>query len=322
MSENHRSCLLALGSTLILLAGCMAHEGSELEASPQVCGSLPEAAGGETVSGAVSLAHGGFPDSARGFPTPPSEIAYSGTGIFGMSLVKGDHRVDLSAHEKSPDDGIYYNWTVYRTTDYDVRALCGRHANEFYVYGLALDGSPVLERWDLEPWPSGAYYTERKVAGTPLGTPVRASQTFMRYEKPFVKPALRTPPIVTRSPLPSPAISGEVVEIEADPEGRFLMLRSVDAQGGSTLTRFVPSSGALVVVADPTTHPQMASANNFVFLDSTERGRLIRVGFDESLRLLYLVDAQNDGDFESSFVLMNGMENSQALPGFTTTLYP
>lgn len=256
----------------------------------------------------------------RNFPTPPSEIAYIGDGVFGMSLIPGANRVDFEAHEKSPDNRLIYEWTMHGDTSFQVLAVCGRHANEYYICG-AMDGALVLERWELVPWTTGAYYTERKSATEPIGTSVDAFRTFLRYRGPFVEPAMRTAPDLVRTTLSAPLLSGQVQELEVDPENRFLVFRTTDAQGASTLTQYELATGAVAVLGTPATHPLLTATACMRFLDSSELGRLLKVE-TTGLDILYLVDDKNDGVFERSLVLRVGEENYSALPESTLTLYP
>lgn len=269
-----------------------------------------------------SETHSGLASETRGLGGIDRKIAYIGEGFFGVSIEPEPNRVIISAHEKSRANGEYYEWTAHRTTDFEVQALCGRHANEFYVFGSYADGSQVLERWILEPWQTGAYFTERKTADTAIGTPVEPFDTIVRYNGPFIEPADRPNPVVTRTALHTPSIPGEVLDLEADPEGRFLVFLVRDAQGKSAFLSYDLSSGSQSTLATASLHPRVADAFLFRFLDSTHEGRLISASLPGRSDVLYLVDEKNDGVFESSMILKNGAEHYYALPGFTLTKYP
>lgn len=293
-------CLMASA----ILSGCAASQRAPVaeSAPPTTFGAVPTA-------------------SSAGFPTPPREIAYSSVdGVFGMSLAGSPNRVEFAAHERSPDTGTHYEWSMHADTAYPVLAVCGRHANQFYVCGQAANGLQ-LERWVLTPWQTGAYYTERRSSTAPLGTSVTPYRTQLRYRGPFVTPAQRTPPVLVRTPISAPSLPGTVVELEADPEDRYLTFRSLDAQGRSSVYQFDLSSGTTALLASSTSTPALAAAACMYFMDSTELGRLLKIETN-GLDIVYLVDEKNDGLFESSLVLRVGEENYNALPEATLLRYP
>lgn len=265
--------------------------------------------------------HASSPSTIRAFPGTSSKIAYIGEGFFGRSLIKEPNRVIVESHEKSRSDGVYHEWTAHRDTTFEVTCVCARHANEFYVYGRNSQSAPVLERWDLSPWPSGGYHTERNAAQSPVGISVRPSDTIVKYSGPFVEPALRTPPVITQTALTAPTLPDEVVEMEVDPEGRFLIFLVKDAQGVAALIRYDIPNASVTTIATAASTPLLQSATGCRFLDSTTEGRLIQAG-SGGLYTLYLRDADNDGVFEDSFKLKAGAEHYYALPEFTLTLYP
>lgn len=270
---------------------------------------------GRDLSGAIGNAR------VDGFPTPQHEVAYShADGVFGMSLSTAANRVDFVANERGPDNKTHYEWTMHADTAYPVLAVCGRHANQFYVCGQAANGLQ-LERWVLTPWQTGAYYTERRSSTAPLGTSVTPYRTQLRYRGPFVTPAQRTPPVLVRTPISAPSLPGTVVELEADPEDRYLTFRSLDAQGRSSVYQFDLSSGTTALLASSTSTPALAAAACMYFMDSTELGRLLKIETN-GLDIVYLVDEKNDGLFESSLVLRIGEENYNALPEATLLRYP
>lgn len=240
---------------------------------------------------------------------------------FHMVLDLAPGGVRIAAKERSPDNLEWYTWDVLAGTSFTPKAYCSRHANEFFVIGLDGAGAVVLEMWALTPWVNGAYFTEKRISTAPIGTPTNSTPTQLRYTGPFVDPANRPTPSLVRTTLSFPPNVSLPEEIEVDPERRFLILRHLDAQGGSTLTQLSLLDGALTVLASAATHPVLAGADAMMFLDSTERGRLLYVRGLSGTNL-YLEDGDNDGVFESSMDLSVGTASYRALPPFTLTEYP
>lgn len=302
MTTNNAS-LLALVALSTVLAGCVSQAPSAQEPAEP----LTHALTGD------SRALGGDSDT-------PTFTAFA-SNEFGIGLTPNETEVRIDAFEISPRTGVIYKWDATAQTSYEVIAVCSRHANEHYVYGKHSDGSPVLEQWVLVPWTDGAYYTERKPSSTPIGTPVTPSVTNLRYKGPFIDPGQRTTPVLTRTALTAPTGIGKVAEVEVDPEGRYLVFRTVDGAGASTLEQLELSTGSIVTIASPTTHSKLSVAEEFCFIDSTELGRVLVV-FTDNLERFFLEDKDNDGVFESSFSVQLGEELYNALPPFTLTWYP
>ncbi len=274
---------------------------------------------------------GGSPEIA----TPPS---VDGSSAFGLSVSRkysayghAEFRrileqistgVTITTLEKSPDTGVWHRWTADASTSYEPLAVCSRHANEFYVVGRNADTSLVLEKWDLEPWPTGAFSTERVSVSSPLGVPASPQRTAVRYQGPFVEPPSRSTPILNRSGLGAVTLQGlEAVEAEVDPEGRFVVVRAVDGNTRSSLIRVELASGSEEVLGDWQTIPELAGAETMNFLHSTELGRLLCVR-TEAPYDVFLRDAQDDGQFEGAMLLTAGTEEMNTLPSATLTDYP
>ena len=292
---------------LLVATSCGAPSGARMGVSP-----------GEGDSPPVPQ-HDSSASVSRDLGGQAGHIAYV-TGEHSIRLVPEDGRVRIKASERSPDDGLHYSWDAEVVTTVDVVSIGARHANEFYVYGLAPNGASVIERWELQPWTNGAHYTERTASTEPIGVPVRAAQTQARYRGPFIEPALRAKPVVDRIPLVMPNVPGTVVEVDIDPEARFLVFRSVNSAGESTLVQYEFLSGQTTILGTKATHPLLAEATNMRFVDSTEEGRMLSVETGGLLNA-FLIDKESDGVFESSIELGYGEEIFRALPAFTLTWY-
>ena len=257
---------------------------------------------------------------SAGLPWSSGDSVWMGAD-FGMHYEPSPHRVDFKATERNPETRDYHTWTFNAVTTYTILEMCARTAGEFYVYG-EMDGSgAVLERWVISPWPSGAYYTHHPSSAEPIGNPIPRGATVLRYKGPFIDPGQRTPPVLTRTPLAVPSLTGDIVEMVADPEARFLILRTVDSGGASTLVQFEISTGATSVIATPNSLAALTKTKQMVVLDSTVMGRLIEL-WSRTQYNTYLQDVDNDGVFESTFDLELRDERDYALPEVTLTYYP
>lgn len=265
---------------------------------------------------ALSFASG----EGRAFGGQGNGFTVMATNDFTFGLTRNGNKVVLDASERSPTDRQHHAWNATAATAYEVVSVCARHANEFYVYGIFPSGDTVLERWDLQPAASGAYYTEKESSKTPVGTPTTANRLAIRYVPPFVPPPLRPVPVLSRTRLSSPIASETVAEIEVDPDGRFIVFRLVDDGGLSTLMQYDFATGNQVVIASGPSEPYLSSATSMVFLDSTGIGRILLVDTVAGNAVLFL-DTQNDGVFEGKNYLAANEVNI-GLPPLTTIWYP
>lgn len=296
---------------VLLATGCAAGDHRRSAPGAELVVEKPSAVESSVVRGDSSRDLGGG---------VPKHVAFV-TNQFGISLLTLEREVRIRVFEKDPEDGKYHRWNATAQTAYDVLSIRSRHGNEFYIYGVMPDGSEILERWDLSPWRPGAYRTERLASLEPIGVGIRPSVTKLRFTGPWVDPDLRTAPVLTRTALAMPEGLDEVVQIEVDPEGRFLLLLTRDAQGDSTLVQLDLSTNSLTTLATPISQPTLGAVDRVGFADSTELGRLI-VLINDDFTEIYLRDELNDGVFESSFIVPMGEEQLRILPPFTTTWSP
>ncbi len=297
--------LLGVLGTLSLLAGCRSSSSE----------GVGEGSGGAALSGDEET-----DGDLRGLGAGDSRVLAFVSSDFTFSLKPEGDRVTIQASERSPLDGKHYAWNMFGETSYEVRAVCARHANEFYIFGTHGSRESVLERWEIQPPSPGGMYTTRPTSRAPIGIPATNYKTEVRFPETFVDPAQRPKPKLVRTALPSPITNQEVAEMEVDPDGRFLLFRVLGRSGASAILQYELATGSQTRIGDPTTDPQLAEAASMVFAHSTLEGRILCVRTSGGRYLLFL-DAENDGVFEGRrFLDFGGID--RALPRDTVTWYP
>ncbi|MCA8978684.1 MAG: hypothetical protein KDC14_01565, partial [Planctomycetes bacterium] len=191
------------------------------------------------------------------------------------SLKRTDAGFQVNGTEESPQTGVRSRWKFGQELDYEVVAMTSRHGHEFYVAGAAAN-SLVLERFDLSVG-DGAFFTEKKVSGSPPGVEVDPIPTVLRLNRPYLEPGSRLAPAFSRVALSLPTDCVWILALGADPEGRFVLIAGKDSQGLGAIWRRDSSSGAFTRILEEGSYPFVADVTGFRFQDSTLEGRLLRV---------------------------------------------
>lgn len=137
----------------------------------------------------------------------------------------GQRRVQILRSERNPETEQWEPSVQDLRTTFDVTAVDGRTADDLFVAGGTESGEVVIERWSLGPV-AGAWSATLPNAGTALGTPVATSPLVERlvggsYLSPEERPAA---PALTRTELYRDPLPGGVRALQADPDGRYVLV--------------------------------------------------------------------------------------------------
>ncbi len=188
----------------------------------------------------------------------------------------------------------------------------------YYVAGLRGTGSDcesVIEEWVLR-FPDGSVVLRGSPPpprGTPASMPFISGATVQILGGTFVPPAGRRPvqPTLAKSVIHTSASAGPISAIEADPEGRFLLLRFHETGSLCSLDLGV-ANPVPVVELDAVAMPALANATGgltvyehstlgrfYELVEGVKHSGVIPSG---SLRNFF-IDGNNDGVFDSTYSL-------------------
>lgn len=209
---------------------------------------------------------------------------------------------DLVSYEYSPYDGIQHRWTLQNPTSFGVECVSASHANELVVAGQNRQGETVIELWRYPPQ-QGAWSTSTAGSGT-IGTPLPLTSpvaTLGSYA--WISPSDRDPQApARRAELYEGSGIGDVEELLADPEGRFVLV--VERGSNSVYQAPTDGTGTIQVLYDGVTDPHEE-------LGDSPQCRILQSGFDDRLYIigaelgpnegygLVFLDPNNDGVFDS-----------------------
>ncbi len=205
--------------------------------------------------------------------------------------------------------------TTKWTTSYDVQRVAGRGTHLLVVLGTARDGElTVIERWDLTPTagtPTLSFTQATVAVGTPVSTPAPVSA----YQGgSWILPASRPAPTApTRTECYRGPLLGEDLEIEVDPDGRFVL---VLARGQGKLYRVLLEEDTTpVVILDDSQSPSLGYADGLQTFRHFSQGRQVSALLKGSpLARLVLYDYDNDGEFDHHAEYSDAEEQTQGLP--------
>lgn len=205
---------------------------------------------------------------------------------------------DLSVRDDQfdPETGELKTRTHSSSASFDILYVASARLDLFCVAGFAPNGDFVLERWKLKPkvaYPGGPPATDLN------GMVIKA---FKKTE-------------IFRGPLAS-----ELIDVDFDPEARFMIALVRDPGGDYVLYRFdnAPSTTP-VWLYDSVVLPELAAMTFLNRFDHYQLGRVWSMDddFDYQLRIL-LIDSDNDGVFEDppligdpTFYEANGLDTPE-----------
>ncbi|MFT5285753.1 MAG: hypothetical protein ACI8TQ_001921 [Planctomycetota bacterium] len=209
----------------------------------------------------------------------------------------GARDLEVWSNEKDPISGDWHQSTTDHSVAFDVHDVTGLGADTIVVGGYSERfDHEVIELWDLAPT-VGGYQAWRGGQTVGIGTPIPTSSIVEGIEgAQFLLPAARSP---TRPPSKSELFRGDlggIVAIEADPEGRFVLVLSDEHD---CVYLIDVASGTKQVVLDASTSAVVASSDGIRALEHSVEGRMYIVGDNFSDEYVFMQDPDNDGDFDS-----------------------
>ena len=203
-------------------------------------------------------------------------------------------------NEYDPGPGEWLEARLQESTTFDVTAVDGRLANDFWVCGVATNGDDVIEHWTLEV-PVGGWIAKRPVSTIPLGTPAATPETAIVLRGSDFLPFAQRPqaPHIARRELYRGDLLGGVLSVEADPDGRYLMLLT-EAKEVYQLPIHVGASPLLLYDTSDTS--TLANAHHIDARDHASLGRvysIVPLAFKPSSLRILLIDDENDGVIDS-----------------------
>lgn len=208
------------------------------------------------------------------------------------------------------------------SASFDIHGIASRGSPDLYLGGVADDGDIVIEHWRLKPQ-GGEPVLERAlngalIRGTPgsgtagsvpaIGSPIASSTPYPYVEGgtaiPF--PDRTSPRRLARNELYRGSVVQDIVAMNVDPEGRFLLFLGDD----DTLYRLtLDASRALEALYDSDDLWTLSRAEYLIRFQHVTEGRVWVLGFlpevssdgTGELQLdTLLIDADNDGLFDST----------------------
>lgn len=256
----------------------------------------------------AGLVAASFAASCADGPSESSEatlfpaLIHHGRG-FQVYCAHGEKSVGLRFAEFDFATQSTYRSGISESTRFTVEAVLHRHGCEVYVLGRSSAAEYIVERWSIFP-DSGAYATFRPEVQTPIGIPAAlGTTTTFVVDGAFAVPTVRTDPVLQRDELFRSTQYPGTRCGAVDPEGRFLLLLTVDSQ----LVRIrLDGESTVEVIAEFSAIPFLASADSLDAYDHDSEGRKYLLMHDgalgDGLRLV-LHDYDNDGEFELTELL-------------------
>jgi hypothetical protein len=232
----------------------------------------------------------------------------------GVAWDGGEKRLEVVIQEKVPSTGEWIKEQYLYSTSYHVLDVDARLAGQvLYVSGIQLDRdgeyTDIIEEWTF-PAATGSYAATFSGGTTTVGTP-RASfaGTAALVGGTYLAPSERNPgpqPIPDKRVLWSERSSGHFNCIAADPEGRFLLLHNYTTGDVLSLDLLSSATGPTLVMAAAQV-PALSSSRSIMLHDVPNIGRICRLypvgpagtNWLSTAPAVILLDAQNDGQFES-----------------------
>ena len=177
--------------------------------------------------------------------------------------------------------------------------------------GVGLGSGTVLERWTITA-PIGAPYTIRPASTVPIGTQAPLSSLSAQIPGGMYVPAeQRSAPRLRKTMLGYFGFS--VSSIEADPEGRYVLLLS-PAESKVYRLDLVNYNGNPVVILDGTAQPCLAFAHDVYACRFQDQLKRYVIGCSNGQNVV-LRDSDNNGLFESAEILSDSAFYASPLYG-------
>ncbi len=275
---------------------------------------VPTGVGEAATNDCVVPAGLSFWDPLRKDPTAITPTLRQSVGFTG-----GGTKVVLFRSERATSTA---SWEVNKwayTTDMKLVDVVHRDGgNELYVAGIRETASgceSVVEQWKLGQQNGMRYmrYPGSGTRGTPSPTPFIAGVSVGVTGPAYVPMAERRfpQPPVTKTVLFSGNSIGTIARLEADPEGRFLLMQSHDT--GNIYSIDPSAVGVPVLEFSAATIPALADADSLNVLEHETLGRFyILENFvghvhvtGASTKVVILKDTNNDGVFDGHEVIDN-----------------
>lgn len=237
-------------------------------------------------------------------------------------------RFTIKTFEKDPITQEWYRSWVEHSASFQIERVATRIANEFYLAGVARNGDAVIERWVAEPQ-NGALAPTRPPASTRIGTPFLSPPLSVPIQGGggFIAPPQRQGgSIMEKTELYRGIDLGQIRDISVDPDGRFLLaLTSELGLVQFDLHDSSPSGPAYASILSLQQVPELAQVRSLYPAEHATAGRTYRMDhmFVEGLlpKDIVLLDAGNDGAFESHFVLSPDEYEAMFPPGSSTDFF-
>lgn len=270
--------------------------------------------------------------------TTPLGFPPSGGGVLSDAFTRsiefspGRRRVKITSSELDPSTGAKELQTHVYPTSFDITDVTSIPGGRFvYVAGIETDTTcdDVVERWEF-PRVIGGYEVEECVPAAPIGTPMGPyeARIVLRGGE-YVPQAQRVAsgkPSVDGRPAPAMGFPqktelvrgsfGHFEDILADPENRYLLLRSATDHSLYKMPLVEPY--ALTLELAGASAPQLERVRTMDAFDLAGVGRFVWLSeilycvYPPGAREAVLLDADNDGVFESFATY--GLEDWDASP--------
>lgn len=213
----------------------------------------------------------------------------------------GGREITHIRHERETPS---HDWEVKETpisVTYAITYVATREGgDELYIAGLKDNGDAILERWTFDREP-GRYVVRFDAAPTPVGVPRGPYSPALSLfgQHPYVPPSRRVDP--PNKTVLLEGSYGQFMCMEADPEGRFVLLYEGEDE---KLYRLDAGSSNLVLLHSSVTMPTLEQVSSMEarYFPGEGRKYLLRKSLGsvpksfESFTLIH--DSGNDGIFE------------------------
>ena len=226
-------------------------------------------------------------------------IMYS-AGSKKLSLTRGEREDNTADLQRS-----YGNYGAR----YRITCVTSREGGRIlYVSGIKDSGQSVIERWTF-PDNVGRWRHTYTGTANPIGTP-----TLPYTGSTTINGLYRSLPADWFSPDIDEILEtdtyGWIDALTVDPEGRYLLFSADPNREIYRLDLMAPGSPTVQSISGPSSIPDLSSVSALLILDHANLGRVCVVDYPENYDVrkggtgtepvVYLIDSDNDGVFESS----------------------
>ena len=251
-----------------------------------------------------------FPDELVTFdPMGVEPVAVTPNFRASIRYEGGGHSVVLSRSQRADETSVWITTRDTYSTRYRMTSIADRlGGDQLYVAGIkTATGEDLIEKWEFGR-PDGQYCIDIDYLELPFSMGVPYTPNLPRQVQiigggTFVPP---DPEGRTVSPTRTVLATGDfghVAAIEVDPEGRFLLFVSLEAQNVQLIDLTGQAPGAPTQIFDATEIQGIGDVREITAWDHATLGRtflLTNGGDDASTQVVtFLHDNDNDGTFDA-----------------------